>query len=388
MSKTWKSMTCILLILILVVSILAGCTITPATSTTEVVEPAIIRLGAILGLSGDIVAYGESQKKGIKLAIKEINTGSYLGKGNELKVIIEDSGDSTDGAARAMTKLIQESNIVGIIGPTLSSQAFIADPIAQKVGIPVMGISNTVPGITEMGEFIFRCSLPESSVIANAIEVATKVLNIKKVGIIWQEDEDYTIACYQAFIKAFENNGIEILADETYTRGNMDFKKQLVKIIATNPDAIIASSFVKEAVQIVIQSRSLEFVGTIIGGNGFNSPEIIRQAGEAAEGVITGTAWNMASKLPKNVEFISSFEKMYGSKPDQFAAQAYTAVWLYADAIRTATSNDPKAVRDALAGTSNFECPFGSLSFTKEREPVHPSAIQIIRDGKFVIFNP
>ena len=381
-------MTCVLLILILIITILTGCTTTQSTSTAESVESSTIRLGAILGLSGDIAAYGESQKKGIDLAIKEINAGNYLFKDYELKVIVEDSGDSADGAARAMTKLIQEINIVGIIGPTLSSQAFIADPIAQKVGIPVMGISNTVPGITEMGEFVFRCSLPESSVIASAIEVAAEVLRIKKVGIIWQEDEDYTIAWYQAFIKAIENNGLEVLADETFTRGNTDFKKQLLKIIDAKTDAIVASAFVKEAVQIVIQSRSLEFEGTIIGGNGFNSPEIIQQAGEAAEGVMAGTAWNMASESPKNVEFISAFEKTYGNKPDQFAAQAYTAVWLYANAMRTAVSHDPKAIRDALAGTSNFNSPLGSFSFTNEREPVHPSAIQIIRDGKFVIFNP
>ena len=122
---------------------LIGCTMAPTTSKNEVVEPTIVKLGAILGLSGDIAAYGRSQKKGIDLAIKEINEGSYLGKGNELKVIVEDSGDSTDGAAMAMTKLIQDNKVVGIIGPTLSSQAFAADPIAQEVGIPVLGISNT-----------------------------------------------------------------------------------------------------------------------------------------------------------------------------------------------------------------------------------------------------
>lgn len=381
-----------LLWLVLIFIALSGCATTvpspPAASDkpTATRIKAAIRIGAVIGLSGDIAVYGESQRKGMELAAKELNTGEYLGPTRLLEVVVLDSGASVEGASAAMTRLIQEYKAAGILGPTLSSQAFAADPMAQKNGVPVIAISNTVPKITEMGDFIFRCSLPESSVIAGTIGVASKSFNIRKVGILWGKDEDVTIASYQAFRDAIKKNGIEVLADETFRRGDADFKTQLSKIIALYPDAIVASALVKEASQVVMQARNLGFKGTIIGGNGFNSPELIKQAGEAAEGVV-GTAWNMDSPAPKNVEFISAFEKTYGIKPDQFAAQAYTSVKLYAAAITRAGSPEPKAIRDALAGMRNFDCPLGSFSFDENREPVHSSAVQAIRAGKFVIIN-
>jgi branched-chain amino acid transport system substrate-binding protein len=380
MLKTENGVLCLMLFL----SVLAACA-TPSQLPSNSGEPVTITIGAVLGLSGSVGVYGESQQKGIDLAVKEINSSSYLGKGKELKVIVEDSGATNEGAVAVITRLISEKKVIGIIGPTLSAQAFAADPIAQKNGIPVMGISNTVPKITEMGDFVFRCSLPESEVIKDTIKAAIEISRVKKVGILWQKDEDFTIGSYQVFTAAIKKNSLEILADETFASGETDFKAQLSRIIATYPDSIVVSAFVKEASQIAIQSRSLGFKGTIIGGNGFNSPEITKQAGTAAEGIIVGTAWNMASKASRNVEFISAFQKVYSARPDQFAAQAYTSVWLYANAIRNAGSYQPKAIRDAMAGIRNFDCPLGSFSFTSDREPVHTAAVQIIRGGKFVI---
>jgi branched-chain amino acid transport system substrate-binding protein len=377
-----------LLVLTVLVSILCtGCSQTTPPLQHNVTQPMVITLGAIVGLSGDISVYGASQKKGLELAVQEINDSNYLGAGKKLELIIEDSGATVDGAVSAMTRLLAEDDVVGVIGPTLSSQAFAADPIAQKHGIPVMGISNTVPNITKMGDFIFRCSLPESVVIAGTIKSAVQTLKIKKVGILWESDDDYTIGCYQAFMESAKQNGLSIVAQETFVGGETDFEARISRIIARQPDAILVSAFAREAPQIVIQLRGLNFTGTVIGGNGFNTPDIITRAREAAEGIMVGTAWNKASRASNNVTFISSFEKAYSITPDQFAAQAYTGVWLYANAIRIADSPEPRAIRDALAGTRNFDTPLGLFSFTGEREPLHKPAVQVIRHGQFVILD-
>jgi branched-chain amino acid transport system substrate-binding protein len=366
---------------------LSACSILPQTAVTIPGKPAVT-VGALLCLSGDASGYGISQKKGIELAVSEINAGNYLGGGRELKMVIADGGSGADTAAAAMTSLIKESHVVGVIGPTLSAQAFKADPIAQEKGIPVIGVSNTVPGITEMGDFVFRCSLPESVVIGGTIRAAASQLRAVKVAYLWGNDDDYTRAGYKAFCSAVETNGLQVKADETFKRGDSDFKQQLQKIQATNPDAILVSALASEAALIIQQARSLGYKGIIIGGNGFNSPVVISKAGSSAEGVMAGTAWNAAGTNPRNLSFISAFQKAYGARPDQFATQAYTGAWLLARAIRIAGNSDPGTIRDSLADITNFTTPLGSFSFDGSREPVHPSVVQIVKNGKFTAFNP
>lgn len=373
-----------LLILLPVIACSAAAPAAPAKPE----KPLPVTIGAFIGLSGDVMAYGDSQKKGIELAAKEINDTAYLGTGKEMRVVIVDAGASGDSAVAAETKLINDEKPSGLIGPTLSSQAFPADPIAQKAGIPVIAISNTAPGITEMGNYIFRCSLPESEVIGGTMKAAASQLRVARVAYLWGKDDDYTVAGYKAFTGAVSKNGLQVVTDLTFSRGDSSFKDQLNEIIIAKPDAILVSALAKEAVIIIKQTRELGYQGLIIGGNGFNSPDIIKQAGTAAEGVMAGTAWNIAGTNPKNLEFISNYQKTYNIKPDQFAAQAYTGTWLYANAVRSAGTADPKAIRDALANINNFTTPLGSFSFTADREPLHPSIVQIIRNGRFTVFNP
>jgi branched-chain amino acid transport system substrate-binding protein len=369
---------------ILVCLVIAAPLLLSCAESSDKKLPSTLKIGAFLGLSGNIAVYGESQKKGIELAVNEVNTAHFLGEGREMQAVFSDTGFSNEGAVVAIKELLDQG-IPGLVGPTLSSQAFAADPLAQNRGIPVIGISNTVPKITEMGDFIFRCSLPEASVIDGTIKKAAERYSIKKAAILWANDQDLTVAGHDAFTAASKKYGLEIPADEVFKTGDSDFKPQLTNIIKSQPDAICVSALVKEAIQIVVQSRALGFTGAIIGNNGFNTPEIIKQAGADAEGIIVGTAWNKEVKTPKNLEFIAAFERYCGSQPDQFAAQSYTSVWLYARAISSAKSAEPKSIRDALLKIRNFNTPLGEFSFTENREPVNPSAVQIVQGGKFVI---
>jgi branched-chain amino acid transport system substrate-binding protein len=278
--------------------------------------------------------------------------------------------------------------VTGLLGPTLSAQALAADPIAQKNGIPLIAISNTVPQITEMGDFIFRCSLPESFVISGTVKAAAENLKTKKIGILYGREDTYTMAGYQAFADAIKEQGIQTVAEETFLRGDMNFKAQLSRIISQKPDAIAVSAYVTEASLITIQARDLGYVGIILGSNGFNSADFIKKAGAAAEGIVVGTAWNMANDFPANTRFVSNFQKVYNILPDQFAAQSYTGVHIFASAIRLANSSDSRLIQQALSKIGSLESPLGLFSFTAGREPVYTASVQIVREGKFVGLNP
>jgi branched-chain amino acid transport system substrate-binding protein len=349
--------------------------------------PETVTIGAIFGLSGPISVYGGPQENSVALAVSEINQMGYLGDAR-LDVIYEDSEGSAEGAINAMTKLVEQDEVAAVLGPTLSTEAFAADPIAQEAGVPVMGVSNTATGITDMGEFVFRNSLPESSVIPGTISQASELLGLEEVGILYGDDDDFTLSGYDVFVEALEDNDVAILGEETFARGDTDFNAQLTNLLADEPDALIVSALAAEAGVIILQARQLGYEGPIIGGNGLNSPAIVEQAGEAAEGVIVGAAWNVNATDPLSLAFIESFGLTYdGAQPDQFSAQAYTGAWLMATAIRCADSADPADIRDALAAIEGFDSPLGSFSFDEDRNPVHDPVLQIIQNGAFGILS-
>lgn len=348
-----------------------------------------ITVGVVFGLSGSVAAYGEPQKQGVELAVQEINDSGYLGEGVTLVAVIEDGGSDAEASIAAFDKLVAEQDTAAIIGPTLSTQAFAADPIAAEAGIPVLGVSNTAGGLTvmnddpELDQFIFRDSLPEADVIPGTVAKATEILGLQKVGVMYGNDDDFTVSGYEVFAQALEDNGVETLRTETFARGDVDFSPQLTNIINDEPDAIAVSALVAEAVPIVIQARQLGYTGPIIGGNGFNSPALFEQAGDDAEGVIVGAAWNISNPSDLSVAFTEAYQAANDASPDQFAAQAYTGAWLVASAIRCADSAEPAAVRDTLAAIADYPTPLGVFSFDDERNPVHEPVAQIVLGGKF-----
>lgn len=356
--------------------------------------PDTVTIGAIFGLSEAVSVYGVAQKQAVELAVEEINGSGYLGEGRTLTVLFEDSAGNRDQAIAAMTKLVEENQVLAVLGPTLSSEAFAADPIAQENGTTVMGVSNTALGITGMGDYVFRNSLPEAAVIPGTIAQAKEALGLTKVGLLYGNDDDFTVSGYKVFKQAVTDNGIDILGEETFAKGDVDFNAQLTNLIGAGPDALVVSALAAEATQIILQARQLGYEGPIIGGNGFNSPAVLRDSGAAAEGLIVGGAWNYGNPNPteSSVRFVEMYEaKFEGQSPDQFAAQAYTGAWLMATAIRCADfaadadlAAQRTAIRDALLAIQDFDSPLGVFSFTEEREPVHDPIAQIVVEGKFV----
>ncbi len=352
----------------------------PATLSGEVT------IGAVLTLSGGASVYGGPQQAAIQLAVDQVNEAGYLG-GATLNVIFEDSASENEQAINAMTKLVEEDQVVAVLGPTLSREAFSADPVAQDNGTVVMGVSNTAIGITDMGEFVFRDSLPEAAVIPGVIGQATELLGLTRVGLLYANDDDFTVSGYEVMRDAFSELGIEIVGEETYATGDVDFNAQLTNLLSGDPDVLAVSALAAEAVQITLQARALGYDGYIIGGNGFNSPAVLEQTGADSEGLIVGGAWNIGNPTPtgESVYFVAAYEAATDSSPDQFAAQAYTGAWLLAEAIRCADSADRTAVRDSLAGIVDYATPLGVFSFDENRNPIHAPVAQIVREGRFVV---
>lgn len=346
-----------------------------------------IPIGVVFSLTGGAAIYGTTQKNGVELALEEINSKGVLGDA-KLVATIEDDRSSKEGGIAAFEKLINQDRVVAIIGPTLSDTARAADPISQDRRVVTLGVSNTAGGIVEIGDYIFRNSLPESAVQPNTIKVTKEKLGYTKVALMFGDDDAFTKSGADVFKAALDANGVQIVTTETFRKGDTDFSAQLTKIAGFNPEAIVLSALAEEAAGIMTQARQLGIPARVpfIGGNGFNSPKLAQLAGEAAEGAISGAAWFINADSPGNQDFVRAYNAKYGANPDQFAAQAYAGAYILATAIKVANSPESPAIRDAMAGLRDLDTVLGKFSFAPDRNPVHTPIVQVVRGGKFELY--
>jgi branched-chain amino acid transport system substrate-binding protein len=356
-----------------------------------------IKIGAAEALTGPAAKYGVAIKNGLTLAVDEINAKGGI-KGNKINLIIEDEQGKKEEAINVFKKLIFQDKVLMVFGPTLSNSAFAADPIAVGAKTVVFGTSNTASGITDMGPYVFRNSVMESDVLPVVINRAIKHFKLSKVAVIYGNDDAFTKSGYDAFKTALESNKLPVTTTVTYAKGDVDFKAQLTKIKETNPDAIVCSCLAEEAANIILQTRSLGMKQPFIGGNGFNSPKLFEIAKGAADNTLLGSPWSSENNSSANKAFMTAYKAKYGSEPDQFAAQAYDAMYIVSTALISinlgkSLEDDRNAVLLALPQvTSNGAT--GKFAFVRAPskngkevgyDAKQDAIVNIAKDGKFVL---
>lgn len=351
-----------------------------------------IKIGVAEALTGPIAKYGVPIRNGFALAAEELNAAGGI-NGNRIALVIEDEQGKKEEAITVFKKFIYQDKVLAIFGPTLSNSAFAADPVANAAKTVVFGTSNTAEGITAIGPYVFRNSIAEADILPKVVKTAKNKLNIRKVAILYGNDDAFTKSGYDAFSKAVHAEHIEVVATETFAKGDVDFSAQLTKIKSLNPDAVVCSALVEEAANIVLQARVLGIPDKVrfIGGNGFNSQKLAEIAGKAADGVITGSPWFLDDPNPKNRKFVAAFKKKYNTDPDQFAAQAFDALSIMAAALKNVkltgdVEKDRAALRDELAKVKNFHGVGGKFSFDANRDAEQKGRVLVVKDGRFTVF--
>ncbi|WP_050465260.1 ABC transporter substrate-binding protein [Herbaspirillum autotrophicum] len=315
---------------------------------SNAVLAADVKLGLAAALTGPAAKYGIAIKNGFTLAADEVNAKGGV-NGNKLVLIPEDEQGKKEEAINVVKKLIFQDKVLAVFGPTLSNSAFAADPIANASKVVVFGTSNTADGITAMGPFTFRNSVMEADVLPVTVKAAVKHFGIKKVAVIYGNDDAFTKSGYDVFKSTLEQQKIPVTTTEAYAKGDVDFKAQLTKIKAGNPDAIVCSCLAEEAANIILQTRALGMKQPFIGGNGLNSPKLFEIAKDAGDNTVMGSPWSAENLTPANKAFITAYKAKFGSDPDQFAAQAYDALHIVAAALKNVKlSGDLTKDRDAL----------------------------------------
>ncbi|EOA04836.1 amino acid ABC transporter substrate-binding protein [Herbaspirillum sp. BH-1] len=372
-------------------ALLIGATLSSAALAAD------IKLGVAEALTGPAAKYGVAIKNGFTLASEEINAKGGV-NGDKLALVIEDEQGKKEEAINVFKKLIFQDKVLAVFGPTLSNSAFAADPIANASKVVVFGTSNTADGITAMGPFTFRNSVMEADVLPVTVKAAVKHFGIKKVAVIYGNDDAFTKSGYDVFKATLEQQKIPVTTTEAYAKGDVDFKAQLTKIKAGNPDAIVCSCLAEEAANIILQTRALGMKQPFIGGNGLNSPKLFEIAKDAGDNTLMGSPWSAENQTPANKAFIAAYKAKFGSDPDQFAAQAYDAMYIVADALKNVKlsgnlAKDRDALRAALpavkidGATGKFAFRAApavagkQVGFDADQEAI----VNIAKGGKFVL---
>lgn len=352
--------------------ILTACPGTPPKTDNK--KP-IVKIGAVLPLTGDASGYGKAIKNGIDLAYNESPIK------DQIQIIYEDDAGQAQTGVNAINKLAEQKVNV-IIGGAMSSVAAAIAPISKDKKITLLSPTATLPSLTNAGEYFFRLWPSDNydgEIMANH---AYNSLGIKKVAVLYI-NLDYGVGINQVFTDKFKGLGGSVVYDDGYAQGATDFRTQLQKVKESGAEALYLPGYYQEIANILKQAKELNLKIQILSVNSFYDPKLLEIAGPVAEGAIfTYPIFDDESKEPITAKFVEKYKAAYNEKPDAFAAQGYDSFKLVESVIQSGNA-DNEAIKNALSKIQNFEGAAGRFSFDENGDVVKDLRIMTVKNGKF-----
>lgn len=340
-----------------------------------------ILIGEVDSLTGSDATFGLSTNKGVRLALDEANAKGGI-KGKKINLITLDDQGKNEEAAAGVTRLITQNNVVAIIGGVASGRTKASAPIAQTHGIPFISPASTNPDVTGIGDMIFRVCFIDPFQGYVMAKFSKENLKIKKVAILRDVKNDYSVGLADAFVTEFKKGGGEIVADVSYQAGDIDFKAQLTQIRSKNPEAIYVPGYYTEVGLISQQARQLGVKVPLLGGDGWDSEKLFEIGKDSIEGNYYSNHYVTDSTEPEVTEFIKKFKEKYNEVPDAFAALGYDAAKVLFAALEKAPDLSGKAIRDQIKITKDFDGVTGKITLNEKRDAVKSAVVIQVENKK------
>ncbi|MFT3984608.1 MAG: ABC transporter substrate-binding protein [Lachnospiraceae bacterium] len=341
-----------------------------------------IKIGVAAPFTGDSSVYGDYTKKGVELAVEELNAaGGVLGK--EIEVVYgDDKGSSTDAVSVAQ-KFATDDSIVGIVGHFFSSCTLAAGEVYQSNGIPEVAMASTAPGVLEIGDYVYRVNIGDNY---QGGEMA-KLLNeagYQNAAVIY-ENTDYGTGVANAFVTEYEALGAGVAVNESYTSGSDDYSLLITEIKNSGADVLVIAGYDADAAKIMMQSKNQGITIPVYASDGVYTDTLIELGKESVEGMNIICYFSTEDPSESVQTYLNKLkEKEY--EVDSWSAYCYDAMMLMADAIERAGTTDRDAVKEALANTTDFVGVTGAISFENSNEPASKDIIVVtVQDGEFVV---
>lgn len=351
--------------------------------------PDELLIGLVMPLSGAFVDGPDDPDllrylNGFYMARDEIN-GAQLSS-PRIRFILEDNQSTAEGAIAAYNKLIHEDGVVALLGPATSTLTEIAFPVAEENRIVAIAPTSASQGLSALGDFVFRVNLTVEKLIPGGVRLTQEKLGYQRVAIIVDTLDGFSLSANEVYAETLGAIDIELLTTETFSTRDADLRPQLTRIRDLAPEAVLVAANSFDQPTILLQGREVGIPDDVPFIVPLMSVGEVQQAGAAAEGAITFTAWTSAAVTPGNPAFVRNYIAEYDAEPSVYSALAYTSVQLLVNAISTAGSTDAAAIREALAATSDFDTVLGNFSFDAVGDAMYDPIVLIARDGAFQPF--
>jgi len=347
-------------------------------------DRSLIKIGYFGDLSGPTFNFGKSAYNGVLMAADEINQSGGI-NGRRIDVVIEDDKGSPEEAARLTAKLIDQDKVVAIIAGGTSGNSRAAAPKAQASHVPLISPSSTDPAVTQTGDYIFRACFVDTFQGEVMARFAVNTLKAQKAAILFDINSSYGRGLTDYFKLSFAKLGGRIVGEQSYQQGDADFKGQLSTIRAAEPDVIYIPGYYGDVALIAKQARMIGLTQPLLGGDGWDAPELWQLGGDALNGAYISTHYSVDDPSPAIQEFVQTYKQRYGNLlPDAHAALAYDATRILFDAILRGGVTESAKLRDALAQTKNFSGVTGIINIDENRNAVKPAVVLKLLDLKFI----
>jgi branched-chain amino acid transport system substrate-binding protein len=337
-----------------------------------------VRIGVVAPITGQAAIAGQYIKNGVELAVKQFAPGGTIktgGKDAVLKVIFEDNENKPEITANAFRKLIDQDEVCAIIGPDASTVALAGAPIAQSAQIPTIATFATNPKVTQVGDYIFRACFIDPFQGKVMAKYAYENLNTRKAAILYNNGNDFSKGLTEFFTKEYEALGGKVVITEAYGGADIrDFNAQLNNIKASDAEILyMPNEYYVTGLQMN-QARRAGITVPLIGGDGWDTPDIVEVAAGAEEGAQYTAAFSYESTAPEAQAFTKAYNDTYKQNPNSNAVLAYEATAIVIKAIEAASKAEGPEIRDAIAATK-LSLPSGVIEFDAERNPQKAAVI-------------
>lgn len=376
MKKSWFA----LLIMILILSTaLTACG--PAKAET-------IKIGHLVALTGGNATWGQSEANAVDMAVEKVNSAGGV-DGKKIEIIRYDSRADKLEAVNVAKRMIEQDKVIAIIGPGQSGVANAVREVVNSAKVPLIGTTPTNPTVTVMEDgsvvpYTFRVCFIDPFQGTVAGQFAIKDLSAKTAAVLYDVGDEYSQYLGKYFTEAFEKGGGKIVANEAFRSGELDFRAQLGKIKDGNPDVLFAPTMNKEAALIAKQARDLGITATLLGGDGWASPDVFDLSGGAING---GYLVNIADMTdPALKDFVAAYQTKYKADPVMpNPVMGYDAVLYLADALKRSGGEGGEKLKAAMDDTKDLQVLTGLLTMDPAtHNPLNkPAVIQQAMDGKF-----
>jgi branched-chain amino acid transport system substrate-binding protein len=339
----------------------------------------VIKIGLVAPLTGDVKTFGESTKNGFLLAIEELNSQGGI-NGKQIKTFIQDDKNDPTEAQNAGSKLINQDGVKLIIGSVSSKCSIPLAQTCQDASVVMISPTSTNPKVTvrddgSRRDFIFRACFIDPFQGKVAAKFALENLKAKTAAILYDVGNDYVKGLAEFFRDNFTQGGGRVLVYESYQKDDTDFSALLTKIKQASPDILYIPDYYNKVGLIAKQARQMGIKAILMGGDGWDSPEMLKIAGDAIVGGYFTNHYSPNDPRPEVQEWVKKYLAKYGSNPDALATLAYDATCLLLEAIKKANSDNPVKVKEALQGIKDFKSVSGNISFDEYGNPIKGAVI-------------